>query len=97
MLEETTQQTPGGQEETSDGDETRAAKNTEVLRKLRERAADSNTAMLVIDSAESLHAYINGPASNARLVVFNLPVRMPVACKPTTTQPTATAPLSTAD
>ena len=78
--EETTQQTPGGQEETSDGDETRAATNTEVLCKLRERAADSNTAILAIDSAESLLAYINGPASNARLVIFNLPVRMPVSC-----------------
>ena len=77
---ETTQQTPGGQEETSDGDETRAATNTEVLSKLRERASDSNTAILVIDSAESLLAYINGPASNAKLVVFNLPVRMSVSC-----------------
>ena len=75
--EETTQQTPGGQEET---DETRAATNTEVLSKLRERASDTNTTILAIDSAESLLAYINGPASIAKLVVFNLPVRMPVSC-----------------
>ena len=75
--EETTQQTPGGQEER---DETRAATNTEVLSKLRERASDTNTAILAIGSAESLLAYINGPASNAKLVVFNLPVRMAVSC-----------------
>ena len=66
-----------GQEE---GDETRAypINNTEVLSKLRERASD--TKILVIDSAESLLAYLNGPASIAKLVVFNLPVRMPVSC-----------------
>ena len=92
----TTQQTPGGQEEAS-SDEPRAAANTEVLCELQERAAAAGVSMLVIDSAESLIAYITGPASNARLVVFNLPVRMPVLCRPATTQPTATAPPSTAD
>ena len=41
-----------------------------MLRELRERAADSNTAILAIDSADSLRfSYINGPASNARLVL----------------------------
>ena len=76
-IEKTTQQTPGGQEE---GDETRAypTNNTEVLSKLRERASD--TKILVIDSVESLLAYLNGPASIAKLVVFNLPVRMSVSC-----------------
>ena len=76
-IEKTTQQTPGGQEE---GDETRAypINNTEVLSKLRECASD--TTILVIDSAESLLAYINGPASIAKLAVFNLPVRMSVSC-----------------
>ena len=50
--EETAQQTPG-QEGTCDGDETRAA-NTEVLRELRERAAEnSNTAILVITANDS--------------------------------------------
>jgi len=63
---ETTQQTPGGQEEGS-SDETRAAANTEVLRKLQERAEETKTAILaIIGSAESLLAYINGPASNAK-------------------------------
>ena len=78
-IEETTQQTPGGQEER---DETRAypINNTEVLSKLRERACDDNVAILVVDSAESLIAYINGPASIAKLVVFNLPASLPVSC-----------------
>ena len=75
--EETTQQTPGGQEER---DETRAAANTEVLSKLRERASDDNVTILVVDSAESLLAYINGPASIAKLVVFNLHVSLVRAC-----------------
>ena len=78
-IEKTTQQTPGGQEE---GDETRAypINNTEVLSKLRERPPDTKTPFQVIDSAESLLAYLNGPASIAKLAVFNLPVRMSVSC-----------------
>ena len=71
--------TPGGQEE---GDATGAypINNTEVVSKLRERARDDNVTILVVDSAESLLAYINGPASIAKLVVFNLHVSLPVSC-----------------
>ena len=78
-IEKTAVATPGGQEE---GDETRAypINNTEVLSKLRERARDDNVTILVVDSAESLLAYINGPASIAKLVVFNLPVSLSVSC-----------------
>ena len=74
-IEKTAVATPGGQEE---GDETRAypINNTEVLSKLRERASDDNVTILVVDSAESLLAYINGPASIAKLVVFNLHVSL---------------------
>ena len=75
----TKETTPGGQEE-APSDETRAAANTEVLQALQERAAAAGVSMLVIDSAESLLAYITGPASNAKLVVFNPPVRMSVSC-----------------
>ena len=69
----------GGEEE---GDETRAypINNTEVVSKLRERARDDNVTILVVDSAESLLAYTNGPASIAKLVVFNLHVSLPVSC-----------------
>ena len=78
-IEKTAVATPGGQEE---GDETRAypINNTEVLSKLRERASDDNVTILVVDSAESLLAYINGPASIAKLVVFNLHVSLSVSC-----------------
>lgn len=78
-IEKTAVATPGGQEE---GDATGAypINNTEVVSKLRERARDDNVTILVVDSAESLLAYINGPASIAKLVVFNLPVRMSVSC-----------------
>ena len=78
-IEKTAVATPGGQEE---GDETRAypINNTEVVSKLRERARDDNVTILVVDSAESLYAYINGPASIAKLVVFNLHVSLVRAC-----------------
>ena len=78
-IEKTAVATPGGQEE---GDETRAypINNTEVVSKLRERARDDNVTILVVDSAESLLAYINGPASIAKLVVFNLHVSLSVSC-----------------
>jgi len=71
--------TPGGQEE---GDATGAypINNTEVVSKLRERARDDNVTILVVDSAESLLAYINGPASIAKLEVFNLHVSLPISC-----------------
>ena len=54
--------------------------NTDVVSKLRERARDDNVSILVVDSAESLYAYINGPASIAKLVVFNLHVSLVRAC-----------------
>jgi hypothetical protein len=78
-IEKTAVATPGGQEE---GDATRAypIDNTEVVSKLRERARDDNVTILVVDSAESLLAYINGPASIAKLVVFNLHVSLSVSC-----------------
>jgi len=78
-IEKTAVATPGGQEE---GDATGAypINNTEVVSKLRERARDDNVTILVVDSAESLLAYINGPASIAKLVVFNLHVSLPVSC-----------------
>ena len=78
-IEKTAVATPGGEEE---GDATRAypIDNTEVVSKLRERARDANVTILVVDSAESLLAYINGPASIAKLVVFNLPVSFSVSC-----------------
>ena len=78
-IEKTAVATPGGQEE---GDATRAypINNTEVVSKLRERARDDNVTILVVDSAESLLAYINGPASIAKLVVFNLHVSLSVSC-----------------
>ena len=78
-IEKTAVATPGGQEE---GDATGAypINNTEVVSKLRERARDDNVTILVVDSAESLLAYINGPASIAKLVVFNLHVSLSVSC-----------------
>jgi hypothetical protein len=78
-IEKTAVATPGGQEE---GDATRAypINNTEVVSKLRERARDDNVTILVVDSAESLLAYIDGPASIAKLVVFNLHVSLSVSC-----------------
>ena len=77
---ETTQQTLGGQKETSPFDSNHDLQaNAEVLQALQERAAAAAVSMLVIDSAESLLAYMTGPESNAKLVVFNLSVRMPVS------------------
>ena len=78
-IEKTAVATPGGQEE---GDATGAypINNTEVVSKLRERARDDNVTILVVGSAESLLAYINGPASIAKLAVFNLPVSFSVSC-----------------
>ena len=78
-IEKTAVATPGGQEE---GDATGAypINNTEVVSKLRERARDDNVTILVVDSAESLLAYIDGPASIAKLVVFNLHVSLSVSC-----------------
>jgi len=78
-IQKTAVATPGGQEE---GDATGAypINNTEVVSKLRERARDDNVTILVVDSAESLLAYINGPASIAKLVVFNLHVSLSVSC-----------------
>jgi hypothetical protein len=73
-IEKTAVATPGGQEEGN------AINNTEVVSKLRERARDDNVTILVVDSAESLYAYINGPASIAKLVVFNLHVSLSVSC-----------------
>ena len=78
-IEKTAVATPGGQEE---GDATGAypINNTEVVSKLRERARDDNVTILAVDSAESLLAYINGPASIAKLAVFNLHVSLSVSC-----------------
>ena len=51
--------------------------NAEVVRELQKRAGASGLAIQVIDSADRLRSFVTtGGGSNAKIVVFNLPVRL---------------------
>ena len=51
--------------------------NTEVVGELQKRAGASGLAIQVIDSADRLRSFVTtGGGSNAKIVVFNLPVRL---------------------